>query len=128
MLGLLESLLRQHCERVEYPAPLNTPAPGLHSQDPHFKAANHRRRIIQTNLLAEYAYIMAPGAKLYTITDVEELGIWMVRAGEYRLVCFFRCGCLVVKRATTAMQHRKPFLKIHTHPWRSDPHPAEGEA
>ncbi|KAK2076074.1 hypothetical protein QBZ16_001410 [Prototheca wickerhamii] len=45
--------------------------------DPHFKAANHRRRIIQTNLLAEYAYIMAPGAKLYTITDVEELGIWM---------------------------------------------------
>lgn len=25
---------------------------------------------------------MAPGAKLYTITDVEELGIWMVRAGE----------------------------------------------
>ncbi|KAL6767248.1 hypothetical protein ACKKBG_A39205 [Auxenochlorella protothecoides x Auxenochlorella symbiontica] len=45
--------------------------------DPHFKAANHRRRIIQTTLLAEYAFIMAPGGILYTITDVEELGIWM---------------------------------------------------
>lgn len=45
--------------------------------DPHFKASNHRRRIIQTPLLAEYAYVLAPGARLYTITDVEELGTWM---------------------------------------------------
>lgn len=44
--------------------------------DPHFKAANHRRRIIQTTLLAEYAYVLAPGGRLYTITDVEELGVW----------------------------------------------------
>jgi tRNA (guanine-N7-)-methyltransferase len=45
--------------------------------DPHFKAANHRRRIISTTLLDEYAYFMASGGTLYTITDVEELGQWM---------------------------------------------------
>lgn len=51
-------------------------------QDPHFKASNHRRRIIQPTLLTEYAHIMAPGGWLYTITDVPELGEWMVsRAG-----------------------------------------------
>lgn len=48
-------------------------------QDPHFKVANHRRRIIQPCLLTEYAHIMAPGGWLYTITDVPELGEWMVR-------------------------------------------------
>eukprot|EP00775_Hariotina_reticulata_P002525 gene2525-2827_t len=45
--------------------------------DPHFKVANHRRRIIQPSLLTEYAHIMAPGGCLYTITDVPELGEWM---------------------------------------------------
>jgi hypothetical protein len=40
--------------------------------------ANHRRRIINTCLLTEYAHIMAPGGWLYTITDVPELGEWMV--------------------------------------------------
>ncbi|PRW57644.1 Cilia- and flagella-associated 57 [Chlorella sorokiniana] len=44
--------------------------------DPHFKAANHRRRIIQRTLLAEYAYLLRPGGLLYTITDVEDLGNW----------------------------------------------------
>jgi len=48
-------------------------------QDPHFKVANHRRRIIQPSLLTEYAHIMAPGGWVYTITDVPELGEWMVR-------------------------------------------------
>lgn len=43
-------------------------------QDPHFKASNHRRRIIQTSLLAEYAYVLAVGGVLYTVTDVPELG------------------------------------------------------
>ncbi len=42
-------------------------------QDPHFKVANHRRRIIQSTLLAEYAHFLAVGGMLYTITDVEEL-------------------------------------------------------
>lgn len=47
-------------------------------QDPHFKASNHRRRIINTSLITEYAYVLAPGGMLYTITDVQELGEWMV--------------------------------------------------
>lgn len=50
-------------------------------QDPHFKASNHRRRIIQPTLLTEYAHIMASGGWLYTITDVPELGEWMVSRG-----------------------------------------------
>lgn len=36
-----------------------------------------RRRIINTHLLTEYAFFLAPGGLLYTITDVEELGVWM---------------------------------------------------
>ncbi|EFJ44653.1 hypothetical protein VOLCADRAFT_82720 [Volvox carteri f. nagariensis] len=46
--------------------------------DPHFKAANHRRRIINSHLLTEYAHLLAPGGWLYTISDVPELGEWMV--------------------------------------------------
>jgi len=45
--------------------------------DPHFKQSNHRRRIVSTTLLAEYAYVLKEGGILYTITDVEELGQWM---------------------------------------------------
>jgi tRNA (guanine-N7-)-methyltransferase len=45
--------------------------------DPHFKRANHRRRIIGQALLAEYAYVLRPGARLYTATDVLELHEWM---------------------------------------------------
>lgn len=45
--------------------------------DPHFKNSKHRRRIIQIALLDEYAYLMKPGGVLYTITDVEDLAIWM---------------------------------------------------
>lgn len=36
--------------------------------DPHFKAKNHRRRIISDILLTEYAYFLAPNARLYTVT------------------------------------------------------------
>lgn len=46
--------------------------------DPHFKVKNHRRRIVSTILLSEYAYFLAPGARLYTVTDVEELHNWHV--------------------------------------------------
>lgn len=46
--------------------------------DPHFKAKNHRRRIISYILLSEYAYLIRPGGRLYTITDVEELYQWHV--------------------------------------------------
>ena len=46
--------------------------------DPHFKTKNHRRRIVNDNLLTEYAYFLAPDGILYTITDVEELHLWHV--------------------------------------------------
>jgi tRNA (guanine-N7-)-methyltransferase len=46
--------------------------------DPHFKRKNHPRRIVSERLLSEYAFLLAPGAKLYTITDVEELHLWHV--------------------------------------------------
>ncbi|KAL0478925.1 hypothetical protein AKO1_007818 [Acrasis kona] len=45
--------------------------------DPHFKNRTFRRRIIQSTLIAEYAYILSPGGMIYTITDVQELGEWM---------------------------------------------------
>ncbi len=49
--------------------------------DPHFKHHNHRRRIVNRQLLAEYAYVLRDGGMLYTITDVEELAIWMKSKG-----------------------------------------------
>jgi tRNA (guanine-N7-)-methyltransferase len=47
--------------------------------DPHFKKANFRRRVINPNFLAIYAYILQPGGLLYTITDVKALHEWMVK-------------------------------------------------
>lgn len=46
--------------------------------DPHFKAKNHRRRIVSFPLLTEYAYFIRPGGRLYLITDVLELHEWHV--------------------------------------------------
>ncbi|KAE8745837.1 hypothetical protein FOCC_FOCC007356 [Frankliniella occidentalis] len=45
--------------------------------DPHFKKAKHKWRIINKTLLAEYAYVLAENAIVYTVTDVEDLHIWM---------------------------------------------------
>lgn len=45
--------------------------------DPHFKIRKHKARIISPTLLAEYAYVLAPGGIVYTITDVEDLAHWM---------------------------------------------------
>jgi tRNA (guanine-N7-)-methyltransferase len=46
--------------------------------DPHFKAKNHRRRIVSEILLSEYAYFLAEGTgRLYTITGKEEEAIQM---------------------------------------------------
>lgn len=47
--------------------------------DPHFKRAKHKWRIISPTLLAEYAYVMAPGGDVYVLTDVRELFRWMTR-------------------------------------------------
>lgn len=46
--------------------------------DPHFKRTKHKWRIISQQLLAEYAYILAIGGRLYTMTDVLDLHEWMV--------------------------------------------------
>ncbi|TKA81473.1 tRNA (guanine-N(7)-)-methyltransferase [Friedmanniomyces simplex] len=45
--------------------------------DPHFKARKHKARIVSTTLNSEYAFVMKPGGKVYTITDVEDLHVWM---------------------------------------------------
>ncbi|XP_046478123.1 tRNA (guanine-N(7)-)-methyltransferase isoform X1 [Neodiprion pinetum] len=47
--------------------------------DPHFKKAKHKWRIINKSLLAEYAYVLAEGAIVYTMTDVKDLHEWMVQ-------------------------------------------------
>ena len=46
--------------------------------DPHFKKKNHRKRIVSTALLAEYAYVMQPLGLSYVITDVADLMSWIV--------------------------------------------------
>lgn len=47
--------------------------------DPHFKQRKHKARIVSAQLSAEYAFVVRPGGKVYTITDVEELHQWMVK-------------------------------------------------
>ncbi|CAJ0635865.1 1376_t:CDS:10 [Entrophospora sp. SA101] len=47
--------------------------------DPHFKTRKHKARIITTQLLAEYAYVLRIGGIIYTITDVKELHEWMFK-------------------------------------------------
>lgn len=50
--------------------------------DPHFKKSKHKWRIINKSLLAEYAYVLAEDAIVYTITDVVELHRWIVKHFE----------------------------------------------
>ena len=50
--------------------------------DPHFKARKHKSRIVSASLNSEYAFVMQPGGKVYTITDVEDLHLWMVEHFE----------------------------------------------
>ncbi|PLW07643.1 hypothetical protein PCANC_26852 [Puccinia coronata f. sp. avenae] len=47
--------------------------------DPHFKARKHKARIISPTLLAEYGYVLKPNGIIYTITDVKDLNVWMVK-------------------------------------------------
>ncbi|GAB0090663.1 tRNA (guanine-N(7)-)-methyltransferase [Sergentomyia squamirostris] len=47
--------------------------------DPHFKKAKHKWRIINPSLLTEYSYFLKSGGMIYTITDVEDLHLWMVK-------------------------------------------------
>jgi len=45
--------------------------------DPQFKRRKNKWRIISTELLSEYAYLLQEGGIVYTITDVLELNKWM---------------------------------------------------
>eukprot|EP01012_Entosiphon_sulcatum_P010240 TRINITY_DN15944_c0_g1_i1.p1 TRINITY_DN15944_c0_g1~~TRINITY_DN15944_c0_g1_i1.p1 ORF type:complete len:323 (+),score=69.31 TRINITY_DN15944_c0_g1_i1:979-1947(+) len=45
--------------------------------DPHFKKRTHKRRIISPGLVPEYTYVVAPGGRIYVITDVQDLYEWM---------------------------------------------------
>lgn len=54
--------------------------------DPHFKARKHKARIVSPSLNAEYAFVLRPGGKVYTITDVEDLHKWMVAHFEGKTV------------------------------------------
>ncbi|KAH6614876.1 putative methyltransferase-domain-containing protein [Boeremia exigua] len=45
--------------------------------DPHFKQRKHKARIVSYTLNSEYAYVLQPGAIVYTITDVQDLHEWM---------------------------------------------------
>lgn len=47
--------------------------------DPHFKAQNFRRRIINYGFLSEYAYCLKNKGRLYCITDVKELYDWHLK-------------------------------------------------
>ncbi|XP_058126724.1 tRNA (guanine-N(7)-)-methyltransferase [Anopheles ziemanni] len=57
--------------------------------DPHFKKAKHKWRIINSTLLSEYAYVLRPGGKIYTVTDVRDLHDWMCKHIEEH-PCFER--------------------------------------
>lgn len=46
--------------------------------DPHFKAANYRRRIINQGFLSEYAYVLKNKGRIYCITDVKDLHDWHI--------------------------------------------------
>ncbi|KAF2869708.1 putative methyltransferase-domain-containing protein [Massariosphaeria phaeospora] len=45
--------------------------------DPHFKQRKHKARIVSYTLNSEYAFVLRPGGVVYTITDVEDLHVWM---------------------------------------------------
>jgi tRNA (guanine-N7-)-methyltransferase len=47
--------------------------------DPHFKRSKYRLRVINPSFLDFYAYALREGGILYTITDVEDLHLWMKR-------------------------------------------------
>ncbi len=69
--------------------------------DPHFKKSKFKHRIINNQLLAEYAYAMEIGGFVYMVTDVEDLHIWMkshfeefplfekIEEAEYVRICIY---------------------------------------
>uniref|UniRef100_A0A8D2ZRL9 tRNA (guanine-N(7)-)-methyltransferase n=1 Tax=Scophthalmus maximus TaxID=52904 RepID=A0A8D2ZRL9_SCOMX len=84
--------------------------------DPHFKKTKHKWRIISPTLLAEYAYTLRVGGLVYTMTDVEEVHLWMVkhfsehplftRVSDEELV-----GDVIVNRLGTCTEEGKKVLR-----------------
>ncbi|AWP03008.1 putative tRNA (guanine-N(7)-)-methyltransferase [Scophthalmus maximus] len=84
--------------------------------DPHFKKTKHKWRIISPTLLAEYAYTLRVGGLVYTMTDVEEVHLWMVkhfsehplftRVSDEELV-----GDIIVNRLGTCTEEGKKVLR-----------------
>lgn len=65
--------------------------------DPHFKEKNHRRRIITSALLAEYAYVMAVGGD---VTSPLLAQTWRVStcSRDYVCLCFYiSMWCLTIQ-------------------------------
>ncbi|CAF0806486.1 unnamed protein product [Brachionus calyciflorus] len=50
--------------------------------DPHFKKSKYKWRIVNYQLLAEYAYVLKEGGIVYNVTDVEDLHDWFVKHFE----------------------------------------------
>jgi tRNA (guanine-N7-)-methyltransferase len=102
--------------------------------DPHFKARKHKARIVSTSLNSEYAFVLRPGGKVYTITDVEDLHVWMVEHLEGH-PSFERVGeeeveadeCVGVMRAETeegkkverngGVKYAAVFRRVEDLPW-----------
>lgn len=47
--------------------------------DPYFKRKTHPRRIVSPSLVSDYAHLLQPGGRLYTVTDVGPLHGWMAQ-------------------------------------------------
>ncbi|GAU88615.1 hypothetical protein RvY_01284-1 [Ramazzottius varieornatus] len=50
--------------------------------DPHFKRAKLKWRIVSPTLISEYAFALREGGIVYTISDVEEVHLWMAKHFE----------------------------------------------
>ena len=102
--------------------------------DPHFKTRKHKARIVSASLSSEYAFVSRPGGKIYTITDVEDLHLWMVEHLESH-PSFERVGedevesdeCVNVMRAETeegkkverngGTKHVAVYRRLEDAPW-----------
>jgi len=74
--------------------------------DPHWKKRNLRRRIMGQTLVHEYAYVLAPGGRLYTVSDVPELEAWMIEMLDL---------CPLFKRLPEDEVASDPLLEVIVH-------------
>lgn len=48
--------------------------------DPHWKLRNRKRRIVQPQLVAAVAHLIAPGGQVFLQSDVQEVRSWLLSA------------------------------------------------